>query len=525
MNSAISYGINIIFHFEEIGHGLNWSNWTKSAPNDNNLSIATIMLLMLITSIIHFIMALWIEQENFNIKSASPFRMLFWFESSEESNNLCDDNISYKHEESNFEEDPTNLRAGIVINNLRKVYGDKIVAVNGLTMKMYENQITVLLGQNGSGKTSTMSMLSGILKASSGTALINGFDIQSDLKHAQNSIGICPQHNILFDDLTVKEHIELFCHLKGLHSEDVKEEKEKFINLLKLKSKENELSKTLSGGMKRKLSIALALCGKSKVVLCDEPTSGMDPLARRELWDLLQTEKQNRTIVLSTHFMDEADALGDRIAILSNGELHCSGTTYFLKKNFGCGYNLICVKQNNCISQNVTQLLNKFIPNIQIHAESEQEISYKLPREADEKFESMLNELEINKNNLCLNSFGISLTTLDDVFVNINKETKDDNLSDDIYEMKLKLENGLTLMKNQFYSMFKKRYILWKRSWFLFIFQNLLAVIFVVVSVTVARNEKNENYSYSPLLLNLNIYGKSISLIEIADNPTDMTKK
>ena len=94
--------------------------------------------------------------------------------------------------------------------------------------------------------------------------------------------------------------------------------------------------------MKRKLSVAVALCGGSKVVLCDEPTSGMDPSARRALWDVLQEEKKGRTILLSTHFMDEADILGDRIAIMSDGELKCCGTSFYLKKKFGVGYHLVC---------------------------------------------------------------------------------------------------------------------------------------------------------------------------------------
>lgn len=155
------------------------------------------------------------------------------------------------------------------------------------------------------GKTTTMSMLTGMLVPTSGSAIINGKDIRSETNGARASLGLCPQHNILFDELTVREHIVFFSKLKGLDSQEIKEEVEKYVKLIDLMPKINSLSKTLSGGMKRKLCVCIALCGRSKVVLLDEPTSGMDPASRRALWDMLREEKHGRTILLSTHFMDE----------------------------------------------------------------------------------------------------------------------------------------------------------------------------------------------------------------------------
>lgn len=155
------------------------------------------------------------------------------------------------------------------------------------------------------GKTTTMSMLTGMMVPTSGSAIINGHDIRHDINGVRASLGLCPQHNILFDELTVKEHIEFFSQLKGLNNMEVKEEVDKFVKLIDLMPKINSLSKTLSGGMKRKLCVCIALCGRSKVVLLDEPTSGMDPASRRALWDMLREEKRGRTLLLSTHFMDE----------------------------------------------------------------------------------------------------------------------------------------------------------------------------------------------------------------------------
>lgn len=139
---------------------------------------------------------------------------------------------------------------------------------------------------------------------SAGTAFINGKDIRTEIEEARNSLGLCPQHNILFDELTVKEHIIFFARLKGMKGKGaIADEVRRYINLLELKDKVDQQSKTLSGGMKRKLSIGIALCGESKVVICDEPSSGMDPAGRRALWDLLIAEKKGRTILISVSSM------------------------------------------------------------------------------------------------------------------------------------------------------------------------------------------------------------------------------
>lgn len=196
---------------------------------------------------------------------------------------------------------------GVVINDLRKTYKTGKVALNGLNMKLQKDQITVLLGHNGAGKSTTMSILTGIIQPSSGTAIINGFDILTEIENVRRSFGLCPQHNILFDDLTVAEHLEFYTSLKGLNMNQMEAETNRYLQKLELQPKVNSLTKTLSGGQKRKLSVALALCGNNKVVLLDEPTAGMDPSARRAMWDLLIEEKEGRTILLSTHYMDEAD--------------------------------------------------------------------------------------------------------------------------------------------------------------------------------------------------------------------------
>ncbi|MFN3496663.1 MAG: ABC transporter A family member, partial [Hydrogenophaga sp.] len=235
----------------------------------------------------------------------------------------------------------------VQIRGLRKEFptpdGTK-VAVKALDMTMYEGQIFALLGHNGAGKTTTLSILSGMLPATAGDASVFGLSVASQMASIRRIMGVCPQHDVLFPDLTVLEHLELFAGLKEVPL-DVRAQKiSEIIAEVGLTEKVYSLSSTLSGVMKRKLSLAIALLGDSRIVFLDEPTSGMDPYSRRSTWSVIQNNRQGRIIVLTTHFMDEADLLGDRIGIMADGELRCCGSPMFLKARFGVGYNLTLVR-------------------------------------------------------------------------------------------------------------------------------------------------------------------------------------
>jgi ATP-binding cassette subfamily A (ABC1) protein 3 len=157
-------------------------------------------------------------------------------------------------------------------------------------------------------------------------------------------MGVCPQHDILYDDMTVREHLEMFAVFKGMEESKIPDAVKKAIEDVDLLEKADDLSKNLSGGQKRRLSVAIAFIGDSQLIYLDEPTSGMDTSARRHIWEMLKKYKNDKIIVLTTHFMDEADFLGDRIAIMGHGKLICCGSSVFLKNQFGVGYNLTVVK-------------------------------------------------------------------------------------------------------------------------------------------------------------------------------------
>ena len=172
-------------------------------------------------------------------------------------------------------------------------------------------------------------------------------------------MGVCPQYDVLFELLTVEEHLSFFYDLKGAdpNSKVKNAEIQKLMKDVGVYDKKNALAYTLSGGNKRKLSVAIALCGNSRFVLLDEPTSGMDLSARRQLWNMLKEQKKDRIIILTTHYMDEADILGDRIGIMSSGKVTALGSSIFLKSKFGVGYNLTIAKQSSEVNFEIMPFL------------------------------------------------------------------------------------------------------------------------------------------------------------------------
>lgn len=210
---------------------------------------------------------------------------------------------------------------------------------------MYNGQIFALLGHNGAGKTTTISMLTGLFEPDAGEASVQGIDIFNNMAAMRKNLGVCPQHDILFDFLTPTDHLRIFAAFKGLPADQIEDQVQKMLRDIDLTEVKDAVSKTLSGGQKRKLSVAIAMIADSKIVMLDEPTSGMDTAARRRLWEMLKRNKQGRIVILTTHYMDEADILGDRIAIMAEGEVQCTGSSLFLKNRYGVGYNLVISKK------------------------------------------------------------------------------------------------------------------------------------------------------------------------------------
>ncbi|KAK8159029.1 nod factor export ATP-binding protein I [Phyllosticta citrichinensis] len=207
---------------------------------------------------------------------------------------------------------------------------EPVVAVNKLTLRALRGNIMVLLGANGSGKSTTLDSISGLNTITGGSIEIDG----------TGGMGLCPQKNVLWDDLTVFEHVKLFNELKAA-TPDSKAQIEDLVRRCDLLPKLRAKSKTLSGGQKRKLQLAMMFTGGSRVCCVDEVSSGIDPLSRRKIWDILLAERGARTVLLTTHFLDEADFLSDYIVVLSRGNLKAEGSAVELKHRLGGGYRII----------------------------------------------------------------------------------------------------------------------------------------------------------------------------------------
>ena len=187
-------------------------------------------------------------------------------------------------------------------------------------------------------------------------------------------------------------------------------------------------ARKLSGGSRRKLSVAIALCGNSRFIMLDEPTSGMDIQARRALWDMLKRYKDGRIIILSTHYMDEADKLGDRIGIMSHGRLVCLGTSLFLKNRYGIGYTLTLEKQDKAPNHTLEPFLKDRLGNeVRKLSEIGKEITFQIPQEVSYKFKEFFEEFDGMKDQHKFNYYSISITTLEEVFLAVGdgKELKD----------------------------------------------------------------------------------------------------
>uniref|UniRef100_H2YX22 ABC transporter domain-containing protein n=1 Tax=Ciona savignyi TaxID=51511 RepID=H2YX22_CIOSA len=547
---AFGYGAGYISQYEMSGDGIQFSNWNTSPDPSDHMNFLLSMLMMLVDAAIYLILTWYIEAVfpgQYGVPRPWNFflQRSYWCGSTDDLRSN-ESYSAYNQDDPSIklETEPSHLKLGVSMHNLSKKKIHKIfssngkVAVDGLSLNFYENQITAFLGHNGAGKTTTMSMLTGLFPPSGGTASIYKKDIQTDMDSIRHELGFCPQHNVLFGDLTVLEHLQLYAGLKGSSSGKTQSESEtnNMLQDVGLPHKKHEMTRHLSGGMKRKLSVAIAFVGGSKCVVLDEPTAGVDPYARRGIWDLLLHYKQNRTIVLSTHHMDEADLLGDRIAIISHGKLKCCGSSLFLKSCFGVGYYLTLVtddkeispgespltekavlpvsSQINMISYKkssiLAQMVTDTISGVKLYEDNGREITFVLPYSAqtDGSYAKLFEKL----NNANAN-YGLTDTSLEEIFLNVAEHSKDDgkeentkcshpavstsemidhSISDDVSMDdtsqgigSYKVE-GNKLIRQQFLSLFVKRFHHARRNTKGIVAQVIVPAAFVALALTFA---------------------------------------
>ncbi|OWK05225.1 ABCA4 [Cervus elaphus hippelaphus] len=424
---AFGFGTEYLARFEEQGVGLQWSNIGNSPMEGDEFSFLMSMKMMLLDAALYGLLAWYLDQV-FPGDYGTP---LPWYFLLQESYWLGGEAFTRR----------VTVASGLcrVFNQRRKSLGKDRTHNRG----------------NGGPRTPrrdkwlgsrSISIVTGLLPPTSGTVLVGGKDIETNLDAIRQSLGMCPQHNILFHQSWDEAQLEMEAMLEdtGLHH------------------KRNEEAQDLSGGVQRKLSVAIAFVGDAKVVVLDEPTSGVDPYSRRSIWDLLLKYRSGRTIIMSTHHMDEADILGDRIAIISQGRLYCSGTPLFLKNCFGTGFYLTLVRKMktiqsqgrgcegacSCASKGfsircpacaeavtpeqvldgdvneLTDMVCHHVPEAKLVECIGQELIFLLPNKnfKQRAYASLFRELEETLADLGLSSFGISDTPLEEIFLKVTED-------------------------------------------------------------------------------------------------------
>ncbi|KAI9363393.1 hypothetical protein DFJ73DRAFT_511027 [Zopfochytrium polystomum] len=310
------------------------------------------------------------------------------------------------------------------IVNLNKTYksffkpSSAKVAVKNTCLTLHKSRLLALLGQNGAGKSTTMSILAGLTPATSGDALVYGRSVRTQMGAIRATLGVCPQHDILFDDLSAREHIELYAGLKGVPREHWRELLEDRLKAVKLWTVQNVRASTYSGGMKRRLSLVISTIGDPKVVFMDEPTTGMDPVNRRHVWSFIETFKKDRVMILTTHSMEEADVLGDSIAIMAHGRLRAIGNSIFLKNKYGAGYRISVITDH---SDRMKAAIAERVPGARLEDDAAGALIYQFPISSTPAIPGFVKWLEANAEGL-VKAWGISQTTLEEVFLRIIRD-------------------------------------------------------------------------------------------------------
>ena len=299
-------------------------------------------------------------------------------------------------------------RPAIQTFSLSRKFGD-LVAVDGIDLSIKEGELFSLLGPNGAGKTTAIKMLCCLLRPSSGTATVMGRDIHKDPMAVKQIIDVSPQETAIAGHLNAWENLSLMGGIRGLAKREVKKRSEELLEMVGLAKRAKEQVRKFSGGMKRRLSIAMALVSDPQVLFLDEPTLGLDPQSRRSIWEQIAELKGKKTILLTTHYLEEADALADRIAIIDEGKIAALGTPQELKDSIS-DMQVMVVKAKN-LPPDVIEGLKEIYPEVKA-TEDGIEI-----RAKELSFYEIVDYLR--PRGVAIQSTSLKQPTLDDVFLHL----------------------------------------------------------------------------------------------------------
>lgn len=333
----------------------------------------------------------------------------------------------------------------IRVLELRKTYtslfAKRVRALKGVSFIAERGQVLCLLGHNGASKTTLINQLVGLLEPTSGTITVFGRDIRFDMDHIRSFIGCCPQHDILFDNLTAYEHMDLFSQIRGVSLLKKKKEIHRLLKEVGLYDVRNKRASTFSGGMKRRLSFAIAVIGDPELVILDEPSTGLSVEARRHMWALIYRLKKNKAVILTSHSMEECEKLADKVVIMATGQIHAVGSTIDLKRQFSTGYTLSVVASNpERDVPLIDQTVRRNVPHCQLVTSNAGSLIYSLRTTEMRELIPLVKEIErlaqerqpevsaiengsASSSTKVVKDWSISGTSLEEVYLHVTKES------------------------------------------------------------------------------------------------------
>ena len=422
--SCVALSGTVLRRLEYSGIGLTWETFAKPVILDGSLSAYTLVWMLIRNALIYLTAFLYLDrilpdEAGRRLPFYFPFTMSFWSESSQRRK------IAMSNANLNKTDSPD-----LEIVNLTKEFsamgGAKVKAVNNLSVEAYNSEVFGLLGHNGAGKTTTMSIITGMLYPTSGNVYVDNRSVLNEMDVIRKSLGLCPQFDILWPTLTVRDHLRFYAEIKGVPRRLIRDCVLGMAQEVGLSAKLNCPSCELSGGQMRKLSVGIAFMGSPKLVVLDEPTSGMDPRSRRDTWDIIRNNRKDKVIILSTHFMEEADILCDRIGIMHRGSLATCGSSLELKEEFGAGYVLTMILRDqpgastlDQASAKVVEAVKRIIPDAEAGQGAGSELSIRINKKHTDLFPELTEECERLEQDGVIRSYGLSFTTLEDVFLKV----------------------------------------------------------------------------------------------------------
>ncbi|KAL8465010.1 hypothetical protein ACS0TY_034479 [Phlomoides rotata] len=497
--NLLAQGLNLLTMATEtsLDPGVSWNGRSKCTPNDTEcvITINEIYIWLVSTSCLWFVLAIYLDNIIPNTSGVRKSVLYFlnpgywtgkggnkWKEggicscmsSMPPVEIILPDDEDVREEETKVKQQVTegivDSSIAVQIRGLAKIYAGSTKlgcckckrtspyhALKGIWLNFPKDQLFCLLGPNGAGKTTAINCLTGITPVTGGDALIYGNSIRSPtgMSTIRRMIGVCPQFDILWDALSGKEHLYLFASIKGLPPASIKSVAENLLAEVRLTEDAKVRAGSYSGGMRRRLSVAIALIGEPKLLILDEPTTGMDPITRRHVWDVIESAKKGRAIILTTHSMEEADILSDRIGIMAKGRLRCIGTSIRLKSRFGTGFiaNISFAEDATPDQRDTSSAVNhiavkeffKSHLDVSPKEESKSFLTFVIPHEKEKLLKNFFGELQEREEEFGVTDIQLGLTTLEEVFLNIAKKAELESAAAEGSFASLNLNSGASL--------------------------------------------------------------------------------